>query len=307
MIRNQWVKFKYFCSIVGKLLYRKHVFFNASAITFNLFICAIPFTLILISILGYILSFDAAFDELLRYGRELFPDLSFENDSGDIIEGAITIESLIEPLIGARQIFGIVGLIILIFFAQGLFHTLKHVLFSIFEIKDRKSPAVEFIYNFFTFGIVGGVFVFFTMAISMISFFSFESYEIPYTDIVIELEWISEWLTGVVPLIFTLLLFFAIFRFISEGRMNAKISLVAAITYTVLFEAGRGIFSLYLEYAFSAYQFFYQGYAALTVISFWAFYTATLFVFTTILARAFRDVYLKDAFKSDENPYTAIS
>lgn len=307
MINNQWVKFKYFCRVVGKLLYRKNVFFNASAITFNLFICAIPFILILISILGYILSFDAAFDELLRYGRELFPDLTFENDSGDIIEGAITIESLIQPLIGARQIFGIMGLIILVIFAQGLLHTLKHVLFSIFDIKDRRSPAMEFVYNFFAFGIVGGVFIFFTMAISMISFFSFDSYQIPYTEIVIELKWVSEWLTGVVPLLFTLLLFFAIFRFISEGRMNAKISLFAAITYTILFELGKETFSIYLEYAFSAYQFFYQGYAALLVISFWAFYTATLFVFTTILARAFRDVYMKDAFKSDENPYTAIS
>lgn len=307
MVINQWVKFKLFCKVVGNLLYRKHVFFNASAITFNLFICAIPFTLILISILGYILSIDAAFDELVRYGRELFPDLSFETESGDVIEGAITIQSMIQPLIGARQIFGILGMIILVVFAQGLFHSLKHVLFSVFEIKDRKGPAMEFVYNFFAFGIVGGVFIFFTMAISMISFFSFESYEIPYTDIVIELEWISDWLTGIIPLFFTLLLFYAIFRFISERRMNAKVSLVAAVTYTSLFELGKFFISIYLEYAFTAYQFFYQGYAALLVISFWAFYTATLFVFTTILARAFRDVYMRDAIKTGQNPYTAIS
>ena len=307
MIINQWVKFKLFCTVVGDLLYRKHVFFNASAITFNLFICAIPFTLILISILGYILSIDAAFDELLRYGRELFPDLSFEAESGDVIEGVITIQTMIQPLIGARQIFGIIGLIILIIFAQGLFHSLKHVLFAVFEIKDRKNPAVEFIYNFFTFGIVGGVFIFFTMAISLISFFSFENYQIPYTEIVIELEWLSDWLTGIVPLIFTFLLFYAIYRFISERRMNAKVSLVAAGTYTLLFELGKFFISIYLEYAFTAYQFFYQGYAALLVISFWAFYTATLFVFTTILARAFRDVYMKDSIKTGQNHYTAIS
>lgn len=307
MVINHWAKFKFFCKVVGQLLFRKHVFFNASAITFNLFICAIPFTLILISILGYILSIDAAFDELLRYGRELFPDFSFESDSGDVIEGAITLETMIQPLIGARQIFGILGLIILIVFAQGLFHTLKHVLFSVFEIQDRKSPAMEFVYNFFTFGIVGGVFIFFTMAISMISFFSFESYQIPYTEIIIELEWISDWLTGIIPLLFTFLLFYAIFRFISERRLNAKVSLVAAVTYTLLFELGKGSISIYLEYAFTAYQFFYQGYAALLVISFWAFYTATIFVLTTILARAFRDVYMKDEFKPTNNPYTAIS
>ncbi len=282
------------------------MFFSASAITFNLFICAIPFTLILISILGYILSIDAAFEELLRYGRELFPAFSFESQSGDVIEGTITLENFIEPLIGARQVFGITGLIILMVFAQGLFHTLKHVLFMIFEIKDRKGPAMEIVYNFFAFGIIGGVFVIFTMAISLISFFSFDDYEVPYTDIVIEIGWLSDWLTGVVPLLFTFLLFYTIFRYISERRMNVKVSLVAATSYIILFELAKTLLGLYLEYAFTAYQFFYQGYAALIVISFWAFYTAVLFVFTSILAKAYQDVYLKDKLSTD-NPYTALS
>lgn len=287
-------------------MYKKDLFFSASAITFNLFICAIPFTLILISILGYILSFDAAFEELLRYGRELFPAFTFESQSGDIIQGTVTLENFIEPLIGARQVFGISGLIILIIFAQGLLHTLKHVLFMIFEIKDRKGPAMEMIHNFFAFGIIGGVFIFFTMAISIISFFRFDDYEVPYTDIVIEFQWISEWLTGVVPLLFIFVLFYTIFRYISERRMNVKVSIVAATSYIILFELAKTLLSVYMEYAFTAYQIFYQGYAVLMVISFWAFYTALLFVFTSVLARAYQDVYLRDTLIQD-NPYTALS
>lgn len=292
---------------VGILLYKKDVLFNASAITFNLFICAIPFTLILISILGYILSIDAAFDELVRYGRELLPSFAYESQAGDIIEGAVTIEAMLEPLIGARQIFGITGLIILIIFAQGLLHSLKHVLFIVFDIKDRKSPAMEFAHNFFAFGIIGGVFIFFTMAISFISFFSFDNYNVPFTEIVIELGWLSEWLTGLIPLSFTFLLFFVIYRFISEGKMNIRAALVAALSYTFLFEASRYGVSIYLEYAFTAYRFFYQGYAALLIITFWAFYAATLFIFTSILARAYQDVYLQNIPAIEKNPYTAIS
>ncbi|NBV31672.1 MAG: YihY/virulence factor BrkB family protein, partial [Bacteroidetes bacterium] len=64
----------------------------ASAITFNLFLCAIPFTLILLSILGYVLSIDAAFNEILRFGRELFPSFSFETAEGDVISASLTIE-----------------------------------------------------------------------------------------------------------------------------------------------------------------------------------------------------------------------
>ena len=264
-------------------------------------------SLIIISILGYVLSIDAAFNELVRYGRELLPQFSFETQSGDVFEGAVTIEALIQPLVGARQIFGIVGIIILMVFAQGLFHTLKHVLFDIFDIKDRRSAAMEIVYNFFAFGVVGGVFIFFTMAVSFISLFSFDQYSIPYTEIVIEFAWVSDWLTGFLPVLFTFALFYVIYRFISERRMNAKVALVAAILYTLLFELAKYGVSVYLGYAFTAYRFYYQGYAALLIIGLWAFYTAALFVFTAILARSFQEVYLERAPSIEKNPYTAIS
>lgn len=307
MIEFEKNKFKRFWKLVAELSMKKDVFFNASAITFNLFTCAIPFTLIIISILGYILSIEAAFNELVRYGRELLPRLSFETQSGDVFEGAITIEALIQPLVGARQIFGIAGIIILMFFAMGLFHTLKHVLFEIFDIKDRKGAIMELIYNFFAFGVVGGVFIFFTMAISFFSLFSFDRYVIPYTEIVIEFGWISDWLTGIVPILFTFALFYVIYRYISERRMNAKVAVVAAILYTLLFELAKTGVSIYLEYAFTAYRFYYQGYAALLIIGLWAFYTAALFVFTSIMARAYQEVYLEQAPAIEKNPYTAIS
>jgi uncharacterized BrkB/YihY/UPF0761 family membrane protein len=300
-------KFRRYWQLVAELSLKKDVFFNASAITFNLVICAIPFTLILISILGYILSIDAAFNELVRYGRELLPSFSFETQSGDMIEGVVTLENLIQPLVGARQIFGIVGLIILLIFAQGLFHTLKHVLFEVFEIEDRKHPAMELVHNFFAFGVIGGVFLFFSMAISIISLFSFDDFAIPYTEIIIELGWMADLFTNVIPVIFTPLLFYAIFRYISERRIHPRVSLIAALSYTLLFELAKYGVSIYLEYALTAYRYFYQGYTVIILIGIWVFYSAVLFVVTAILARAYQDVYLEPAPAIEKNPYTAIS
>jgi len=300
-------KLSEFWKLVGELVVQKHVFFNASAISFNLFICAIPFTLILISILGYILSIEAAFEELIRYGRELLPRLNFETQSGDLIEGAVTLEDIILPLVGARQIFGIIGLIILLFFSQGLFHTIKHVIFEVFEIEDRKHPAMELIHNFFAFGVIGGVFLFFTMAISIISLFAFDTIVIPYADIEIELGWISDVLTYVIPVIFSPLLFYAIFRYIGERRIHPRVALVAALTYTLLFEIARYGVSIYLEYALTAYRYYYQGYTIVVIIGIWVFYSAVLFVLTAILARAYQDTYLEPAPAIEKNPYTAIS
>lgn len=303
----RWNKLKNYLVLVGRLTIQKNVFFNASAITFNLFLCAIPFTLILISILGYVLSIDAAFDEVMRYARELFPSFTFETRGDDLFEGVVTLEALILPLVEARRIFGIVGIIILTIFSQGLLHSLKHVLFEVYDIEDRRHPVMELVYNFFTFGVVGGVFLFFTIAISLISLYPVSTIIIPFTDTVIELGWISDILTRLVPVIFTPLLFYVIFRYISEKRIPSNISFYAAITYTLLFEGAKYGIGIYLDYAFTAYRYYYQGYTIPIIIGVWVFYSAALFVLTAILARAYQDIFEEDRPSIEENPYTAIS
>lgn len=307
MLEYNWNKFKNYWRLVGRLAIKKDIFFNASAITFNLFLCAVPFTLILLSIMGYVLSIDAAFDELVRYGRELFPSFTFETQGGDIIQGAVTLESLIMPLVEARRVFGIVGIIILMIVAQGLFHSMKHVLFKVFEIEDRRHPALELVYNFFTFGVVGGVFLFFTIAISLLSLYPLDGFAIPYTDVEVELGWVTELLTRLIPILFTPILFYVIFRYISEKRMNRQLALLSAITYTLLFELAKYGIGVYLEYALTAYRYFYQGYTILIIIGIWVFYAAALFVFTSVMARAYEDVYLAEKPSIEQNPYTAIS
>lgn len=299
-------KYKDFWRLIVTLVKKKDIFFNASAITFNLFICAIPFILLMISIIGYILSYETAFEEILRYGRELFPSFTYESRSEDIFRGAVTLETLLNPLIGARRLFGIVGLIILVFFAQGFFHTLKHVVFDIFEIEDRRHPILEMVYNFFTFGLVGGVFLFFSLAISLLSLISFSQLSLPYTDLVIELNWIFELLNFVIPILFTFFLFYIIFRYISEKHMKPRVALLASAVYTILFEVAKTGVGYYLDYALGAYRYFYQGYTILVIIGVWAFYSAALFVITTIIARAYQKVFLEEE-SIPENPYTMIS
>ncbi|HLR25836.1 MAG TPA: YihY/virulence factor BrkB family protein [Fodinibius sp.] len=299
-------KYKDFWRLIVTLLKKKDIFFNASAITFNLFICAIPFILLMISIIGYVLSFDQAFNEILRYGRELFPSFTYESQSGDVYRGAVTLESLLDPLIGARRIFGIAGTVILIFFSQGLFHTLKHVVFDIFDIKDRRHPILEMVYNFFTFGLVGGVFLFFSLIISLVSLISFNKLSLPYTDFVLELSWIYNLLNLIIPILFTFALFYIIFRYITEKRMKPRVALVASVIFTSLFELAKFGVGWYLAYALQSYRYFYQGYTILVIIGVWAFYSAALFVLSTIIARAYQQTFVKDQ-SIPRNPYTIIS
>lgn len=300
-------KHKKFWKRVLELAGKKDIFFNASAITFNLFICAIPFILILISIIGYALSVDEAFDEIVRYGREFFPSFTYETQREDIFRGAITIETLLRPLVGARQVFGIIGIIVLVFFTQGLLHSLKHVLFDTFDIKERKHPVMDVVYNFFGFTLIGVVFLTFSLAISTISLFNLSQIDIPFTDIVIELPWIYDFLNIVLPIFLAFIVLYVVFRFVSERKIEPIVALMAALTYTALFEIAKFGVSAYLEYAFSTYRYFYQGYTILILLGVWTFYTALLFVVSGIMARAYKDIFIKDKPAIEENPYTAIS
>jgi YihY family inner membrane protein len=287
-------RFKEFWRLVGRLIAKKDVMFNASAITFNLLICSIPFVLLMFSLFGYVLSFEDAFSELVRYGQDFFPSFSYQTDANDVFKGAITIETLLRPLVEKRRIFGIVGGVILMFFAQGLFATVKHVVFEVFEIKERKHPALDIIYNFFTFGLVGGVFLFFSVLITILSIISLDKISLPLTNLVLEIGWVYDLINILLPVAFSFMLFFTIFRFISEKRLEPKVAVVGALFYTVLFEVVRFFLGVYLDYAFVAYKYLYQGYAFLVLIGIWAYYSSALFVVSSIVARAYREIFYMD-------------
>lgn len=299
-------KFKSYWKRALALVSEKDIFFNASAITFNLFICAIPFILILISIIGYILSFDQAFEEIVRYGSELIPVFDYEASEEDVVQGAQTLEGILQPLVGARTVFGITGLIILMLFTQGLLHSFKHVIFDVFDIEERAHPVKDALYNFLGFGVLGSVFLFFSLAISVISLFDFSVIKIPYTDVEIRLPWVYDVLDFILPIVFTFFLIFVIYRFVSERKVSNRTALIGAGIYTFLFEFAKWIVTIYLGYAFSTYQYFYQGYAVLIIIGIWAFYTSLLFVISVILTRAYKETYEQSTTPTDTNPYAGL-
>lgn len=273
-------------SRVIELVKQVDVIFNASAVTFNLFICAIPFTLILISIIGYVLSIDAAYAELVRYGTELLPDITYEQTNSVTVESERIVQALLAPLIQGRNVLGITGFIIMLFFTQSLFHSLKLVLFNVFDIQKRSHPLKSILANFLGLGLLGTVFLFFSLLVSFVSLFELRTIAIPLTEIVIELPWVYEVLDMLLPLLFTHMLAFVIFRFMSEREISISDALQGAALFTVLFLSAKLLLSLYLSYAMSRYEFVYQGYTVIIVLALWVFYLSILFVLSAILLRA---------------------
>src|SRR5690625_7294051 len=125
-------------------------------------------------------------------------------------------------------------------------------MFEVFDVQERRGAATELLYSFFAFGIIGGVFLFFSISISLISLFSFDIYQVPYTDIALELSWLSDWLTNIIPVIFTFIRFYTIFRYVSERRIQRRDAVIAAIISSILFELPQYRDTNYLAYALIA-------------------------------------------------------
>ena len=260
----------------------------------------------MISIVGYVLSYDEALDLIIQYGSEFLPSFSYQAETSDVIQGSQTIENVLNPLVSARQVFGIVGTIVLLFFTQGLMHAVKHVLFDVFDIEERKHPVMQVVYNFFWFGIFGALIFILTLIISFVSFINLSQFEVPFTEIVIQLPWIYDFLNFLVPILFTFIVIYIVFRYLSERKIDRNISFIGAISYTLLFEVARFIISGYLEYAFSSYRYFYQGYAIAIVIGIWIFYSAFLFVLSATIAKAYYDTYKSHKPTVIDNPYADL-
>lgn len=305
-MENEVNKLSVFWTRLKSLISEKNLFFNASAITFNLIICAIPFTLIMVSIIGYVLSYETAYEEIMNYASELLPRITDADQESNVIFGRENIQSILEPVIGARTAFGVTGLLTLLVFTQGLFNAFKQVLFDVFDITERKHPVMDAIYNFLGFGVLGSVFLFFSLFLSFITLFDLSEIHIPYTTVNIKLPWIYDLLDFILPVILIFALIYVVFRFLSERRIASKTALFGAAFYTVLFEIAKEALGFYMGYAFSTYQYFYKGYALFLMMGFWVFYISILFVVAVITTRAFKESYLTDASVATENPYAAI-
>ena len=276
----------------GQLLAERDLFFNASAISFNLFLFSIPFSLLVGSLIGYVMSIDVVMGELSRYAREFFPAGLYDRAGADFVDPANLFTGLIQPLVDSRRSNLFFGFLILTFTSLALFTTLKQVIYRIFDCIDKKHRFSDFMYSFLTFGIVGSIFVFFSYLVSLITLFSTNDIVIPSLGISIGVGPLFDILSSLIAIAFTLSIFYVLFRYLGERSIKRQTAFVGAAIYTTLFQSARYIFGFFLNETLRTYASVYQSYSILLILSLWTFYTAIIFVVATAGARAWQDEVL---------------
>lgn len=248
-----------------------HVWVLSSSIAFNIVICAIPFTLIVLSILGLYLNTETTAHRIDSYlGHTLGLPAEIREKAMSIISSRT---SELSNNITWTAIIGGIGIL---WTASSLFSTMREVLNRIYKTKLQvfyvwgKLKDISMVFSVFLFFILSFAS---TMIVSIIRQVD-RNFLNGFIHEYIILQKIIGFTLG---LVFSFIMFYLIYKLVPNGKINTKIALISAIVGAFLWELLKNLFTYYLL-NFANYAAVYGTYAAIVALIFWIYYSSFVFV-----------------------------
>ncbi|HET7566317.1 MAG TPA: YihY/virulence factor BrkB family protein [Gemmatimonadaceae bacterium] len=250
-----------------------NIFFLASGIAFDLLLAAVPFVLLLLAGLGYLLnqSATASSAELWKFIDQLLPPHA-ETASAPI-------HALINDAIRARGPTGLIGLIGFIWFSTRLFGSVRTVLADVFDIEQQRSIIVGKLFDVQITVLATLLFVAYSALSAYVRLATSQG-----AQLFIALGLRDELMSGVEYVVGNLLaagliviMFFALYRFLPDRRIPWRAALVAALFTSVLFEVAKFAFTAYLS-SFNPGSFYTGTLYAIAIIVLWVYYAGLIFI-----------------------------
>lgn len=260
---------------------RHHLFLFAGGLAFSLFVCIIPFNLILFGMLGYFLESSAVEIQINHLIDTIIPYAVYADFAKNVLYKRIN------EVIEYRNIVGFIGVAGLFIAASGFLSSLRTVLNKIFGASADINFLLGYLRDFVTIIIVILVFLIATIILPMIDILRQAS----------EQYGVFEFLQyGIFQKIFTSLLavvlIFALFSWLYKFVPTVKISKggvrFGAFWAALLWEIAKQIFGFYI-YNFATLGKIYGTYVVIVVIAFWIYYTAVVFIVGAEMGKLFDD------------------
>ncbi|MEP7067055.1 MAG: YihY/virulence factor BrkB family protein [Gemmatimonadota bacterium] len=251
-----------------------NISFLAGGIAFNLLLAAVPFTLLLLSGLGYLLNESPEQSSSTVWGfiDNLMPPHAATSDA--------QLHSILDGVIKARGSVGLFGAIAFIWFSTRLFGTLRSVLGEVFDIEqgldfikgklfDIKITVLSTVL-FVAYAVLSAYLKIATnKALAALSTVGLES-----SSFHIRLEY---WLGNALALMFITLMFFALYKFLPSKRIRWQPALVGALFTSFMFELAKQLFTAYIG-SFNPGSLYAGTLAGIVIVVFWVYYAALIFI-----------------------------
>lgn len=264
---------KFFKHYFGGLYIRfdtHHIFLFAGGLAFSLFVCIIPFVLIIFWILGNFLSSADVEAQIVTLINTVIPYDEYSEFVKNIIFKRVY------EVIEFKNLAGIIGIVGLFFAASGFFSSMRTVLNKIngtdIDINVFLGKLRDFLF------ILSVILLFFVsiMALPMLELFISIAQETPYLQFFAH-PIFQRVFTASFSLLIMYLIFYAFYRYIPTVKIRRRSALVGAGWAALLWVGMKILFGYYLS-NFGTWGRIYGAYALVVVIAFWIYYTAAVFI-----------------------------
>lgn len=258
-----------------------HVFLMSGGLAFSIFICIIPFVLVLFSILGVLLEIPSVEDQIKTFINNAIP----YPESSELIQDFVF--ERINEFTMLKTLAGYLGVIALLIASSGLFSTLRTILNSIFGFEHVKSAIAGKLRD------IGMVFF-------VILFVLLTTILLPILDIldssIENIHFLTAFQIGVIQQLFlsTLAIFIVFFvlslvyYFVPDSRLDKKVVLLSAFWFSILWIAANKIFGYYITNV-ATLKNIYGAYVFLIVSVFWIYYSSAIFIIAAEIGQLFRE------------------
>ncbi len=235
-------------------------FFLAAGLSFYFLICLIPFLFLMISLVGFILSSEAATRQVINQLSPIVPVYQKE------------ITRVLVRIVATRNLSGIVGTVILILFSTQLFSATRVVLDRVLGVKRGRGYLKGMLLDIFSIFLIG---VLFLAALAVTGLFAWFDMFV-FRPAKMPAEWIHYMSIGLgIGLATTM--FYLLYRHLPHRTIPWGAALAGALLASVLWEVAKELFRLYIA-TLGVYDQIYGPLGVLVAFVMFVYYSAIVFV-----------------------------
>ncbi len=270
----------YFGGIINRID-EHHVFLLAGGLAFSIFVCIIPFALIVFAVVGTILN-----SEYMQFQVNGIIDTVIPyHQYSEFVKRIIF--TRINEVIEYKNLAGIIGGFGLFFAASGLFSSMRTILNSVFESKSDEHFILSKLKDFALVIMVILIFFITTILMPFVDILrqkadQFQSLQFLYSGI------FEHVIFSLLSLILVFILFSILYFAVPKKKIGRKATFLSALCAALLWEAAKQIFGYYI-YHFSALGEIYGTYVFFVVVAFWIYYSSIVFIIGAEIGKLYSD------------------
>jgi membrane protein len=254
-----------------------NVLFLAGGIAFNLILAAVPFILLLVNGVTYVLPLfvhNGPVDSPQQVS-EFIDRLLPAHNHGD----ASSIDRLILDIVKTRAQVGVFAAIGFVWFSTRLFGSLRTVLASVFDIESERGIIAGKLFDI-KITIVGTLLFVANLLVSTYVMLATKNGAAALVELGLRKDVMGNveyWIGRLLAFAFVALMFFALYKYLPIRRVRAKTAWFASLFTSVAFEVARTAFSYYTS-TFNPASLYTGTLAAIIVVVVWVYYAALIFI-----------------------------